>query len=45
MAQAIKNGQCLARDKETQASDSTGFRQSVELLSHQPMKGGESWAW
>ena len=45
MKTTTKKGACLARDRETQASDSTGFRQSVELLSHQPMKGGESWAW
>ena len=45
MAQAIKNGQCLARCLETQALDSTGFRQSVALLTFQAMKGGESWAW
>lgn len=45
MAQAIKNGQCLARCLETQALDSTGFRKSVELLTLQAQKGGESWAW
>ena len=28
MAQAIKNGQCLARCLETQALDSTGFLSS-----------------
>ena len=44
MAQAIKNGQCLARCLETQALDSTGF-QSLELLTLQAQKGGESWAW
>ena len=31
MAQAIKNGHCLARDKETQASDSTGFQNELLL--------------
>ena len=31
MAQAIKNGQCLARGKETQASDSTGFQNELLL--------------
>ena len=45
MAQAIKKGACLARCKETQALDSTGFRQSLELLTLQAQKGGESWAW
>ena len=45
MAQAIKNGQCLARCLETQALDSTGFRQSYELLTLQAQKGGELWAW
>ena len=45
MAQAIKKGGCWPRDKETQASDSTGFRQSLELLTLQAQKGGESWAW
>ena len=45
MAQAIKNGQCLARCLETQTLDSTGFRQSFELLTLQSQKGGELWAW
>ena len=45
MAQAIKNGQCLARCLETQALDSTGFRQSFELFTLQAQKGGELWAW
>ena len=45
MDQAIKKGGCLARDKETQALDSTGFRQSFELLTLQAQKGGELWAW
>ena len=45
MAQAIKNGQCLTRFWETQALDSTGFRQSFELLTLKSEKGGESWAW
>jgi hypothetical protein len=31
MAQAIKKGACLARDKETQASDSTGFQNELLL--------------
>lgn len=39
------NGPCLASCLETQALDSTGFRQSVELLTLQAQKGGESWAW
>ena len=38
-------GSCLARCLETQALDSTGFRQSLELLTLQAQKGGESWAW
>ena len=45
MAQAIKNGQCLARCLETQALDSTGFRQSFELLTLKSEKGGDSWTW
>ena len=45
MDQAIKKGGCLARDKETQALDSTGFRQSLELLTLKSEKGGESWTW
>ena len=45
MDQAIKKGQCLARCLETQALDSTGFRQSFELLTLQAQKGGELWAW
>ena len=45
MDQAIKKGGCLARCLETQALDSTGFRQSFELLTLQAQKGGELWAW
>jgi hypothetical protein len=44
MDQAIKKGGCLARDKETQALDSTGF-QSLKYLTLKSEKGGESWAW
>ena len=32
MAQAIKNGQCLARCKETQAFRSTGFHELRESI-------------
>ena len=45
MAQAIKKGGCLARGQETSALCSPCFRKSVALLTLQPMKGGESWAW
>ena len=45
MDQAIKKWACMARDKETQALDSTGFRQSFELLTLKAQKGGESWTW
>ena len=45
MDQAIKNGPCLTRCLETQALDSTGFRQSLELLTLKSEKGDESWTW
>ena len=38
-------GSCLARGQETSALCSPCFRKSVELLTLQAQKGGESWAW
>ena len=45
MTEKVLKGQCLARCLETQALDSTGFRQSLELLTLKSEKGGDSWTW